>query len=195
MLIKPKQKIILASLLSGLLFLLFTSASQATIVNPVIGKLGTADGTADGSKFIGYAVYLWKVSVNLGAMAVIVYFIWGAFEWITAGSDSKKTETARTRMTNAIVGLIVLVSAFTLLSFISKVFFGKDFDLLKLTLPTQLETSSSGAGGASGSSSGAGSNSIPASTWGSDRIDTSNLQPLTGDSNLRVSPAGAINLK
>jgi len=114
------------------------SSVQAAITNPVVGDLGTSEGTEDGSKFINYVVYLWKVSMNLGALAVIVYFIWGAIEWITAGSDSKKTENARSRMTNAIIGLVILVSSFTILSFISKIFFGDSFDLLKLTLPTQL---------------------------------------------------------
>lgn len=140
------KKILLAAFFLLALFFVFTKTSQAAIVNPVIGDLGTSEGTEDGSKFIGYAVYLWKVSVNLGALAVIAFFIWGAFEWITAGSDSKKTETARSRMTNAVIGLIILVSSFTLLSFVSKVFFGKNFDLLKLTLPTQLNSSSSGTG-------------------------------------------------
>lgn len=143
--IKLNKNRILASILTAALFLFLTSNAQAAITNPVIGNLGTSEGTSDGSKFIGYTVYLWKVSINLGALAVIVFFVWGAFEWITAGSDSKKTETARSRMTNAIIGLVILVSSFTILSFVSKIFFGKDFDLLKLTLPTQL-------GGGSGSS-------------------------------------------
>jgi hypothetical protein len=140
--LKLNKKIILASFLSLFIFLIFTTTSHAAVTNPVIGDLGTSEGTEDGSKFINYTVYLWKVSINLGALAVIVFFLWGAFEWITAGSDSKKTETARSRMTNAIIGLVILVSSFTILSFVSKVFFGKNFDLLKLTLPTQLDDSS-----------------------------------------------------
>jgi len=136
--IKLNKKTIFASLLSLSIFFLMVSSVQAAITNPVVGDLGTSEGTEDGSKFINYVVYLWKVSMNLGALAVIVYFIWGAIEWITAGSDSKKTENARSRMTNAIIGLVILVSSFTILSFISKIFFGDSFDLLKLTLPTQL---------------------------------------------------------
>ena len=122
---------ILAFVLSSGLFLSLASLAQAAITNPVVGNLGTNEGTKDGSKFINYVVYLWKVSINLGALAVIAYFIWGAIEWITAGSDSKKTEQARQRMTNAVIGLVILVSSFTLLSFISKIFFGDNFDLLK----------------------------------------------------------------
>lgn len=135
---KITKKTLLASFLSLSIFFLLVSSAQAAITNPVVGDLGTSDGAEDGSKFINYVVYLWKVSINLGALAVIVYFIWGAVEWITAGSDSKKTESARSRMTNAIIGLVILVSSFTILSFISKIFFGDSFDLLKLTLPTQL---------------------------------------------------------
>lgn len=135
---KLNKKTIFASLMSLSIFFLMISTAQAAISNPVIGDLGTNEGAEDGSKFINYVVYLWKVSMNLGALAVIVYFIWGAIEWITAGSDSKKTEGARQRMTNAIIGLVILVSSFTILSFISKIFFGDNFDLLELTIPTQL---------------------------------------------------------
>ncbi len=134
---KLNKKSFLVSFLLLAAFLAITSKVSAAVTNPVIGQLGTNEGAADGSKFINYTVYLWKVSMNLGALAVIVYFIWGAFEWIMSGSDSKKAESARGRMTNAIVGLVLLVASFTILSFISKIFFGKNFDLLKLTLPTQ----------------------------------------------------------
>lgn len=135
---KPNQKTIFSLLLTILLLVLFVEQAQAAIVNPVIGNLGTSEGSADGSKFINYTVYLWRTSISLGALAVIVFFIWGAFEWITSGSDSKKAESARSRMTNAIIGLVILVSSFTLLSFISKILFGNNFDLLRLTIPTQI---------------------------------------------------------
>lgn len=137
---KFNKNTIFASLLSLAIFLFFVSNASAAIENPVVGDLGKNEGAADGSKFINYVVYLWKVSINLGALAVVVYFIWGAIEWITSGSDSKKAEDARGRITNAIIGLIILVASFTILSFISKIFFGDNFDLLKLTIPTYNET-------------------------------------------------------
>lgn len=119
----------------------------AQIKNPVIGELGQPEDVASGSKFIGYTVYLWRTSISLGALAVIGYFIWGAFEWLTAGSDSKKTETARQKITNAVIGLVLMVSSFTLMSFISKVLFGNNFDLLKLTFPTMEQNNASPRGG------------------------------------------------
>ncbi len=123
-------------MLSLLVLAFGASEALAQISNPVIGELGQPEDVGSGSKFIGYTVYLWRTSISLGALAVILYFIWGAFEWLTAGSDSKKTENARHKITNAVIGLILMVSSFTLLSFISKVLFGGNFDLLRLTFPT-----------------------------------------------------------
>jgi hypothetical protein len=130
------QKFLFSSLFIVLEFLLIHPQVQAIVTNPAAGSLGESSGAEDGSKFVSYVVYLWKVSINLGALAVIAFFIFGAVEWMTAGSDTKKTESARNRMTNAVVGLIILVASFTLISFISKVFFGDSFDILNLTLPT-----------------------------------------------------------
>lgn len=137
---KLLKSFLLASMFLTVSLFFLRDSAQAAIVNPVIGDLGTNEGAADGSKFINYTVYLWRTSINLGALVVIAYFIWGAFEWLTAGSDTKKTETARSRITNAIIGLVIMVASFTILSFVSKIFFGENFDLLKLTFPTRGET-------------------------------------------------------
>lgn len=120
--------------------LMFSQPVQAAITNPVIGTMGTAEGTQDGSKFITYMVGLWRVVINLAALVVVAFFILGAFEWITAGSDSKKVESARNRILNATIGLIILVSSFTIINFLSKILFGGEFNLLKLTFPTYTQS-------------------------------------------------------
>ncbi len=47
----------------------------------------------------------------LGAILVFFYLIWGGIEWITSGGDKGKTEAARTKITTAVTGLIVLASS------------------------------------------------------------------------------------
>ena len=117
-------------------FFLYPKAVQAQINNPVIGDLGQNDPTvSSGGKFIEYTVYLWRASITIGSLAVIAYFLLGAFNWITSGGDKSKVETARNQMTHAIIGLVLLVSSFVLLSFLSKLLFGGEFDLLQLTIP------------------------------------------------------------
>lgn len=116
--------------------LIHPKIARAQINNPVIGDLGQNDPSVpSGGKFIQYTVYLWRASITIGSLAVIAYFLLGAFSWITSGGDKTKVETARNQMTHAIIGLLLLVSSFVLLSFMSKLLFGGEFDLLQLTIP------------------------------------------------------------
>ncbi|HSW90096.1 MAG TPA: hypothetical protein VLH19_04465, partial [Patescibacteria group bacterium] len=66
---------------------------------------------------------LLSVVLAIVGLLVFVYLIWGGVEWITAGGDKSKTESARQKITNAIIGLAIVAAAFA----ISKVlgsFFG-----------------------------------------------------------------------
>lgn len=43
-----------------------------------------------------------------GTMAFVLYFLLSAFEWLTAGGDKAKVESARNRITNAFTGIVLL---------------------------------------------------------------------------------------
>jgi len=47
----------------------------------------------------------------IAAVMVLIYLLWGGIEWITSGGDKSKTEGARNKITNAIIGLIVLAAS------------------------------------------------------------------------------------
>ncbi len=51
----------------------------------------------------------------LGFVGIIVFgiFLIAGFEYATAGGDAGKTETAQKRMTNAVIGMVILFFAFT----------------------------------------------------------------------------------
>jgi len=53
---------------------------------------------------------LLNIAMTISALLVLLYLIWGAIGWITAGGDSGKIETARNRITTAVIGIIVLAS-------------------------------------------------------------------------------------
>ena len=133
-----KKKLSQIALMVTAFFAFAQNKVQAVIENSATGQLGTNEGAADGSKFINYAVSLWRVVISLGALAVLGYFLIGAFTWITAGSDTKKVENARSYMMNAVIGLVILVSGLTIIGFLSRLLFGDNFDLLRLTLPNNL---------------------------------------------------------
>lgn len=109
----------------------------AQIKNPVLSKdLGDNYEVARaGGTFLTYFVYLWRAIISVGGLAVLIYFLWGALDWITAGGDQSKIGKARDKITQSIIGLILLVGSFFIIGFISRVFFGGNFDLLRLTFP------------------------------------------------------------
>jgi hypothetical protein len=59
----------------------------------------------------------------------IFQFLIGGFFWITSGGDKQKLHEARERITNAFVGLLIVVVGWAILSFAGQ-FFGYDI-LLK----------------------------------------------------------------
>ncbi|MCB9813464.1 MAG: hypothetical protein H6772_03595 [Pseudomonadales bacterium] len=65
----------------------------------------------------------------LGALLVFGYLIWGGVEWITSGGDKGKTESARNKITAAVVGLIVLAASWAILMLLLG-FLGTDLNSL-----------------------------------------------------------------
>jgi len=117
-----------------------TSHVFAQVTNPVVGKLGAdADAAASGATFAGYFILIWRALISIGALAVVVLFLQGGIEWVTSGGDSGKLEKARNRMVQGAIGLFVLVSSFTLIAYISKLFFGAEFQILQLVFPSATE--------------------------------------------------------
>ena len=62
----------------------------------------------------------------LGFVGIIVFgiFLIAGFEYATAGGDAGKTETAQKRMTNAVIGMVILFFAFTASNTILSFVFG-----------------------------------------------------------------------
>lgn len=61
------------------------------------------------SEWISLAINAFLI---LGAIATLLSFLRGGFAYMVAGSDKKKAESARKIILNAIVGLIIIASAF-----------------------------------------------------------------------------------
>lgn len=77
----------------------------------------------------GAGVFIGNILRVVLLVAVIVSFFFillGAFEWITSGGDKGKLESARNKITNAVIGLIVL-SAATALIMLVQGFLGVKF--------------------------------------------------------------------
>jgi len=125
------KKALITTLLSTLTTFLRPNFVNAKIENPVIGKWGNNPIEASkGVTFVSYFVVIWNSLIVIGSLLVLINFLWGAFEWITAGGDSGKLGNARNRMLQSVIGLIILVSSYTIIGFISTLFFGTEFNIL-----------------------------------------------------------------
>lgn len=111
-----------------------SSVNEQGITNPALGKTlqGLLSGTDPGITF------LQKVIPNFIGLAFIVgvlvfffTFIWGAISWIMSSGDKAAVEGARSRITNAIVGLGILFSLYAIINII-ETFFGTNIITLDI---------------------------------------------------------------
>jgi hypothetical protein len=68
-----------------------------------------------------------------GFLLAFFFVIQGGLQWITAGGDKTKLETARDQITSAMIGIIIVGAAYALTTIVGQ-FFG--LDLSKLTFPS-----------------------------------------------------------
>lgn len=48
----------------------------------------------------------------IAGLAFLIYFLLGGLQWLTAGGDKAKVDSAKTQMTNGVIGLIIIVAAY-----------------------------------------------------------------------------------
>lgn len=83
------------------------------------GKLGTVTTKAEGVNN-----FAWAISTTIGIITVVggIYFIiqifTGAVAWISSGSDKDGVQKAQKKFTTAVMGLAVLVFAYSLIAII-----------------------------------------------------------------------------
>lgn len=54
----------------------------------------------------------------IAALLVFFYLIMGGIDWITSGGDKGKTESARNKITAAVIGLIILAASYAILQLV-----------------------------------------------------------------------------
>ena len=106
----------------------------------LIAKLGENTGVAyeEGSlgKLFGTA---FNTIVTVGALFVFFQMIMGALNWINSQGDKEKIQKAQKQITNALIGLVILVMIWILFFTITGEIFGifeREGDGWKLVIPS-----------------------------------------------------------
>jgi hypothetical protein len=79
---------------------------EAQGVLPYSDKVANSPDGKGGLTFL--ITNLLEAALVIAGLLLLLYLIWGAIEWITSEGDTSKLESARNRITQAVIGMIVL---------------------------------------------------------------------------------------
>lgn len=88
------------------------------IYNPAIGSFGTGEGAQIIAELIGRILNL---AFMIGGLVLLVMIIVSGIQWMLAGGDKQAVSSAQGRLTSAIIGFIILASAFAIINFIGNI--------------------------------------------------------------------------
>lgn len=88
------------------------------IYNPVIGRFGFGEGYQIIAELIGRILNL---AFMIGGLVLLVMIIVSGIQWMTAGGDKQAVSSAQGRLTSAVIGFIILASAFAIISLIANI--------------------------------------------------------------------------
>ncbi|MFH1979157.1 MAG: hypothetical protein ABII97_02140 [Patescibacteria group bacterium] len=145
--ISKKQKIFTTSL--AILLFGFFSFSGVGAYIAVDSELDDAVGLYSEEEYVPgtfaqYATQTLKFAITIGALLAIIIIIIGGFEYVTAGGNTGQVEKAKERITQAILGLILIVGSYLILYTINPDLVNLNLGLDPLEIPppptTPIET-------------------------------------------------------
>lgn len=93
-----------------------------------IGPLGTGLKAPTSDPALAFSRLTSIISTALGILTISagIWFIFqimaGSFQWLSSGGEKQGVENARKRITNAIIGLFIVVASYALISLVGLVF-------------------------------------------------------------------------
>lgn len=81
------------------------------ITPPDAMNVGGSDPVAGFGKIIGFGI---TVFITVAGIFLLIYLLWGAFDWITSAGEKEKITKAQNKITNALVGMILIFAVLTI---------------------------------------------------------------------------------
>lgn len=93
-------------------------AADPVDLGPIIGigpwQVTPGNESALGTAFSSLASTILGFLTALGGLATFLFLVTGALTWITSGGDKAGMEKARSQITNAVIGLVIIVAAWAI---------------------------------------------------------------------------------
>lgn len=85
-----------------------------TVAPPVSGL--PTDPQEGVVKIVGFGI---RVFILIAAFTMLVYLLWGAFDWIVSGGEKEKIAKAQNKITNAVIGLFLIFAMLALYNLVT----------------------------------------------------------------------------
>lgn len=92
--------------------------TPAAAFQPDVAKTGVDAFSGPFTKFLSNFI---GFLTTLAGLMFLMYFIFAGLAWINSGGDKGKVEQARTQMTQAAVGLVVIIAAYGIVGVVGRV--------------------------------------------------------------------------
>ncbi|HOX97540.1 MAG TPA: pilin [bacterium] len=100
-----------------LLVLPFVFFPEICRADALLDKIGESGGMAK-TDLTTLIANLIKVILSILGVILVVLIIYAGFKWMTAGGESKGATEAKTILQNAIIGLVIIVAAWAITTFV-----------------------------------------------------------------------------
>lgn len=117
-----KKKLFVLSLVSLLTLALPAITRAVTIANPAPGLFVTAPGTTFKSILL---FGIQSIFLPLVGLVSILFIIIGGFQFITSRGNEEQAEAGKKTLTNAIIGLVIVLLSYTIVIVIMNALAGK----------------------------------------------------------------------
>ena len=108
-------------------------ATVNDITNPVINPIIGTDPANTGRTAIPLLIRnLISTALGLISVASFIYLLYGGFQWVTAGGDKEAVAKASATIRNALIGLAIAFSLYTILWIMGTLF---GFSIISFNLP------------------------------------------------------------
>ncbi len=109
-----KKKIIAVSAFASSYILMSATQAHADLTAPT--------GLNGPSTLGGLITTVTNLLLGIAGAVAVIFIIVGGIQYSTSGGSEDKTRTAKSTITNAVIGLIVTILAFVIVNFVISVF-------------------------------------------------------------------------
>lgn len=81
-------------------------------------------GSDPGQGFSNFITFGLRLFVIVAGLFLLIYLLWGAFDWINSGGEKERIAKAQNKITNALIGIVLIFVIFSVYSVLAGKLFG-----------------------------------------------------------------------